>query len=72
MADHVDRLVRKFGGTRRMARITKRSPSQIQHWKRSGVIPQKHWPALLADAERMGIAISAGELVGAIEPAAAE
>jgi len=66
MANHIATLVEKFGGTRRMARVLRTPSSTVNNWKKTGVIPQKHWQPIIAGARRYGIAVEPAELVGPI------
>ena len=58
-------IIRKFGGTRPMARKCGWPASRVANWKLSGLIPSKHHRAVLAHAERWGIAIEPAELIDA-------
>lgn len=62
-------VVTKLGGVRATARILSIAPSAVSRWmaKRDnkgtgGVVPQKHWKALLSYAKKERITLSESDL----------
>jgi hypothetical protein len=56
-------LFDRFGGTRKMAEALNEPPSTVQSWKSVGRIPAGKQPDVLAAAERLGIPITAEDVI---------
>ena len=48
---YAERIIDKFGGTRKAASRLGLPPSTVQSWKDAGRIPAKHQPDVLAAAQ---------------------
>jgi hypothetical protein len=59
----VEIVVQRFGGTQATARALSLDPSAVAHWKQAGRIPGFRLRQILITAERMGITITAEELI---------
>jgi hypothetical protein len=61
-------IICRFGGVTPTAKILKVAPSSVSRWLiksgTAGKIPQIHWKALLANAEKRNINISLEDLFG--------
>ncbi|CDG32820.1 MULTISPECIES: glutamine-hydrolyzing carbamoyl-phosphate synthase small subunit [Acetobacteraceae] len=44
---NVDSLIKKAGGAAEIAQLTGVSTEAVRKWRQAGMIPTKHWPALL-------------------------
>ncbi|QHI95856.1 glutamine-hydrolyzing carbamoyl-phosphate synthase small subunit [Aristophania vespae] len=44
---NIDSLIKKAGGTTRIAHLTGVGSEAVRKWRQAGTIPTKHWPALL-------------------------
>lgn len=62
-ADKVSRIINKFGGVRSTARIIKRSPGAVCHWKKRRHIPLKAIKDLMVAAKKLNIKIKVEDLV---------
>ena len=61
-------IIDKFDGTRAMAKTLGIAPSTVQSWKDSGVIPARRQRDVLDAAQRLGINLSASDLIPTPEP----
>jgi len=52
--DHIHHIIEKFGGVRPMARALNLSPMAVQNWKRTGFIPARRQPEVIAAASKVG------------------
>jgi hypothetical protein len=70
----METLFDKFGGIRPMAAHLSEAPSTVQSWKNAGRVPALHQHKILATARKLGIPITAQDvvyplgLIGAAEP----
>ena len=65
-------VILHLGGIRRVATICQVTPSAVSRWATpttdggtGGVIPQRHWPALIAEAQERHTSLSIDQLAGA-------
>lgn len=67
--DTVPEIIAAFGGATAFARCIGKKPSTASEMKRSGSIPVRYWPRLVAEAKRLGIKLTYEILVEAHVPA---
>lgn len=60
-----ERVVTKFGGQTRLAEVLGTGQSTVAYWVKQGRIPSKWHPELLEAATRVGLSLSASDLVAA-------
>jgi len=78
-AQPIERLLRAFGGVQALARRLDVPAATVREWRAKGTAPRERLPAIVAAAEREGIALDADLLAGSVaaaptidaEPAAA-
>lgn len=63
-------VLERLGGKSTVAAELQVAPSTLSRWCQpvpagtGGIIPQRHWPALLKLASKRGISLSVGDLAG--------
>ena len=57
------RIIEKFGGVPRLARILDRPTRTVQSWKEVGRIPAQHQRAVMEAAKLAAIPLSADEFI---------
>jgi hypothetical protein len=67
----IRQVIRAFGGIRPMAvALEHKSHTTVQGWWEREVIPARRQPEVLAAAERLGISVTAADMIPAIRVAA--
>lgn len=66
MSDAKHTIIGRFGGPASVARICGVTPGAVSQWV---IIPAKHWPTLIREAEKEGIELTLSELYGPLEKA---
>lgn len=61
--DNVSLLIERLGGSAALGRVIGKGASTVSEMKRRGSIPVEYWPALRAEADRLGIEITYDRLV---------
>jgi hypothetical protein len=63
-------VVQKLGGVRALARVLEINPSAVSRWMMpsakggtNGLIPQRHWPAILKHAKEEKVKVKLDDLV---------
>lgn len=61
----VSQIIELFGGPTRFAAVIGKNPSTASEMKRSGSIPVRYWPAILASDKGKEIGLTSDVLVAA-------
>lgn len=70
MPTPAETTISRFGGVRKLARELGVNPSTVCRWRNGdGQVPQKQWGALLACAQRAGVALLLNDLLGELSVA---
>jgi hypothetical protein len=56
--NYVDLIIKKFGGTRRMAAVLNKPPSTVNSWRARATIPDVEKPHVLSVGLSMGLDLS--------------
>jgi DNA-binding phage protein len=57
-------IVARFGGASEVARIAGVHRTRVYTWLRNGRVPQSHQLKFLQEAKRLGVSLTAEELIG--------
>lgn len=57
-------LIASLGGNAAVGRMIGKASSTVSEMKRRGSVPVEYWPAIRAEALRMGLSVSYDDLVG--------
>ena len=61
----VSDIIEAFGGPTKFAGVIGKGPSTASEMKRSGSIPVRYWPAVIAEGQKIGLGIDSDVLVSA-------
>ncbi len=56
-------VISTFGGVRPTARALGLTPPAVGYWRRTGSIPTKQIPRIVAAAQRLGVCLTSDDLV---------